>query len=468
MAWQDKTLEGKYTAPSGKEIIFLWEKTSRETELKTGVFTFPDRDGAHVQHQGAGAKSFPLTCIFSGDDCMERADEFEASLYERDVAELQHPVYGTIKVIPTGNIKREDDLISALNESRVTVTFTETITEDAPPMDTVTADEINETYEAFSESAAADFAEGIIADNVAEELQLQSALGVQAQALDDTMIPIVESDADALAEYKTVSGELKGSIKNLKKGNFFADAVSWTKKTARLAEDYFVKGLNVARLDLNAMKLPSRTAVNVMEKIKGYSIVTTNLINQFRNDPFGVNNVVNSYKSTSLVLTGCVAALASGSAVAMASITASTPAASVERTPVVSPSGATPGAASGIIAREETAQIINGILGLFQEVKAFQDSKIKNNTFIDSDSNTMLLLSRLVYSSIQLIMTASLSLPMRRTITLDQDRQIVELVCELYGAEDYIDKFIADNDLSLDELEILPMGREVSYYVQVA
>ena len=87
---------------------------------------------------------------------------------------------------------------------------------------------------------------------------------------------------------------------------------------------------------------------------------------------------------------------------------------------------------------------------------------------MDSDSNTMLLLSRLVYSSVQLIMTASLSLPMRRTITLDQDRQIVELVCELYGAEDYIDKFIADNDLSLDEMEIIPMGREVSYYVQVA
>jgi len=65
-------------------------------------------------------------------------------------------------------------------------------------------------------------------------------------------------------------------------------------------------------------------------------------------------------------------------------------------------------------------------------------------------------------------MNVSLSLPMRRTITLDQDRQIIELVCELYGSPDYIDKFISDNDLSADELEVLPMGREVTYHVQIA
>jgi hypothetical protein len=411
---------------------------------------------------------------------MDRADEFEAALIERDVAELQHPVYGIIKVIPTGNIKREDDLVSTLNESKVTITFTETITEDATPMDTVTADEIDETYEEFLESAAADFAEGISADTVAEELQLQSALETQAQILDDSLIPLVEGDSAALAEFKTVSGELKGSIKNLKKGNWFTDALAWTKKTAKLAENYIVKGLNVARLALNLMKLPSRIAVNIMEKIKGYSMIATNLINQFRNDPFGTKNVVNAYKSTALVLSGCVAALASGTAVTMASIAAAASPASVNRTATVSPSGgSTDGGGSGggiggtpdgpgNIAREETMQIISGILTLFEEVKSFQDSKIEKNSFIDSDSNTMLLLSKLVYSSVQLIMSVSLSLPMRRTIVLDQDRQLIELVCELYGSEDYIDKFIAENDLSLDELEVIPMGREVSYYVQVA
>jgi hypothetical protein len=264
----------------------------------------------------------------------------------------------------------------------------------------------------------------------------------------------------------------------LKKGNWFTDALAWTKKTAKLAENYIVKGLNVARLTLNLMKLPSRNKINVMEKIKGYSMIATNLINQFRNDPFGTKNVVNTYKSTALVLSGCAAALASGSAVTMASIAAATSPTSVNRTATVSPSGGSAAGGSsggggtphgpGNIAREETLQVVNGILTLFEEVKSFQDSKIAINSFIDSDSNTMLLLGKLVYSSVQLIMSVSLSLPMRRSIVLDQDRQLIELVCELYGSEDYIDKFIAENDLSLDELEVIPMGREVSYYVPVA
>jgi hypothetical protein len=84
--------EARYTSPSGKKIVF-----ARETELKTGVFTFPGKDGANVQHQGAGAKTFPLACIFSGAGYTTKAGEFEAMLIERGIAELQHPVYGTTK-----------------------------------------------------------------------------------------------------------------------------------------------------------------------------------------------------------------------------------------------------------------------------------------------------------------------------------------------------------------------------------
>ena len=91
MEWEKRITEAKYTAPSGKEVSFLFGSVSKETDLKTGLFTFPDKDGAHVQHQGAGATSFPLTCIFNGSDCMEQADSFEALLFERGVGELQHP-----------------------------------------------------------------------------------------------------------------------------------------------------------------------------------------------------------------------------------------------------------------------------------------------------------------------------------------------------------------------------------------
>jgi prophage DNA circulation protein len=255
MARQDKTLEAKYTSPSGKEFYFTWDKSlSRETELKTGIFTFPDRDGAHVQHQGAGARSFPLEVIFTGPDCMDKADEFEAALIERDIAELQHPIYGIVKVIPTGNIKRENDLISALNESHVTITFTETIADESPTeLEVVSADELEEKYDDFSESAAVDFAENISIESVAEELQLQSVMEIQAQSLDDNLSGLMAANAGTFANFKTSTGELKASIKELKIDRFFniKDLYNNTKKIFKNAEKIVQKAINTARLALN-------------------------------------------------------------------------------------------------------------------------------------------------------------------------------------------------------------------------
>jgi hypothetical protein len=529
MAWQDKALEAKYTSPSGKEFYFTWDKSlTRETELKTGIFTFPDRDGAHVQHQGAGATSFPFEVIFHGPDCMDRADEFEAALIEREVAELQHPVYGIIKVIPTGNIKREDDLISALNESHVTITFTETITDESPTeLEAVSADSLEEKYDDFLESAATDFAESISIESVAEELQLQSVMEIQAQTLDDNLSGLIATDASALADFKTSVGELKASIKELKTDRFsrtkdlYKNIYNDAKKVFKDAEKIVQKAINTARLALNLMKMPSKISVNLMEKIKGYSQLITSIVNQFKNDPFGTKNVKNAFTSTCLVLNGCIASIATGSALSIAEVASSssggfsasrsmsTPSAEGSRnTPGDNGSGGSGGDDSGggsggsggddsggdsgssgglnndgyssggdsiaardgggTISREETIQVMNQLIALFETIKSFQDTKIGNNIIIDSNSNTYLLLNELIYASIQLIQNVSFSLPMQRTILLNRDRQVIELCCELYGSSDYLDKFIAENDFNIDEIELIPMGREVTYYVKVA
>jgi hypothetical protein len=503
MAWQDKNLEAKYTSPSGKEFSFTWDKPlSQETELKTGIFTFPDRDGAHVQHQGAGARSFPFEVIFFGPDCMDKADKFEAALIERDVAELQHPAYGIKKVIPTGNIKREDDLVSALNESRVTITFTETITDESPTkLEAVSADELEEKYDDFSESAATDFAESISIESVAEELQLQSVMEIQAQAIDDNLSGLMVTDTsdhkNYLADFKASAGELKSSIKELRTDRFsdLKDAYNNARKTFMNAEKIVQKAINTARLALNIMKMPSRIKVNIMEKIKGYSQLITAIINQFKNDPFGTTNVKNAFASTRLVLNGCIASIASGSALSIAAAASSSGGISASRSmgitsadtagPGQGDSGggdtnsgfdndssgsitAAAGDSGGAISREETIQIMNQLISLFENIKSFQDTKTANDIVVDSNSSTYLLLNELMYSSIKLIQDASFSLPMQRTIKLNRDRQVIELCCELYGTADYLDKFIAENDFNIDEIELIPMGREVTYYVKVA
>jgi len=466
-------LEAKYTAPSGKEFTFLYETLSKKTELKTGVFTFPDVNGAHVQHQGGGPVSYPMTCIFNGDDHVKKAEKFEAALHERETAELQHPVYGIRKVIPTGNISRDNDLINKLNESTVTVTFTENITDDPVNLEAVTADELETSFEEFTEAAAAEFAESITVENISEQLQLQSSLELQANILNDNLADIVSADPSGKgkADFLTTMKELKNSIKSL----------------LNKAENAVQKYLNTARLALRIMKMPSRIIVNITEKIKGYTQLVTQIKTQFKNDPYGINKIKNAFASTRLVLTGAVASLAVGSALSIAANaanskreasgagssssgggSASSGGGSSGRGSGSSSSGSY-SASSGVTPRAGEAAVATAIQlnDMLKTIQEFEDTKIEQNNFIDSNASSYLLLIELVHNSINLILNVSFSLPMRRIIKLDRDRNFIELCAELYGSVDnyFLDKMIIENNLNIDDLEIIPMGREVSYYV---
>jgi archaellum component FlaC len=476
--------EARYTSPSGKETTFGWETTERDTELKTGVFTFPGRDGASVQHQGAGARTFPLVCIFSGDDCAAKADEFEAMLIERGIAELQHPIYGTIKVKPVGHIKREDDPVKKLGQATVSVTFTETLaSEEAAELNEVAADAIDEKYDEFSEAAAADFAAAVETENIAEQMDITMALETQTQSIIDNLEPMAASDKKGFADWLASARELKDTIKNLYvKG----------KNIAAKVESVYTKALNIARLTLRLMKLPSTITVALAEKIKGYSTLTANLINQYKNDPFGVEKIKGAYATATLALTGAAAAIASGAALTIAEIAALTGAVPASPSRPIARNKTSPGSegdgggdgsggedtgsdtgggaskSAGTTSREEAVWTANKVAEFFETVIAFQDTKIAQNAFVDASPAAHIALNELAHSSIQLILNASFALPMQKTITLDRDRQAIELCAELYGTTDYLDEFIMENNLNIDEIELLPMGKKVSYYVKNA
>ena len=434
-------LEAKYTAPSGKEFVFLWEKLTRTTELKTGIYTFPDRDGAHVQHQGGGAISYPMTCIFNGDNHVNKANDFELALHERDIAELQHPVYGIKKVIPTGNISRDNDLISSINESQVTVTFTETLTSDPVKLEAVTVDELIESYNEFMDAAAIDFAENIIVENISEQLIVQSVLDEQINIIIENFSELAQDEPELLLAITESRRNTKNMFNNIK----------------NLAAKY----LNLARLLLNLMKLPGKLLKNIMNKISGYAQLIAQLINQFRNDPFGINNIKNTFASMRLALAGALATLAIESSIGIAEN------AKNNKSESNSGSSGTFSTASGVISREAAVAVALQLNELLSTIQNYEDEKIEKNNFIDSNATAYLMLNKLVYNSINLIFHVALSLPMKRIIKLDCDRNIIELCAEIYGSVDnfFIDKLIIENNLSIDDFEIIPMGREVFYYV---
>jgi hypothetical protein len=404
-------------------------------------------------------------------------------LIERGVAELQHPIYGTIKVKPVGHIEREDDPVKKLGESTVTITFTETIvSETTAELNEVAADAIDEKYEEFSEAAAEDFASALVTDNISEQKDITTALETQTQLIVDNLKPIAMADKDGLSEWWASVLELKSSILNV-----YSRAKTIGGRVKNITESSYPFLLNIARLSLRIIRWPSTISVSLSEKIKGYATLTADLINQYKNDPFGIEKMHAAYAAATLALTGAVISISSGAAISVAETAALTGVLSnsVARANIAaagstsggggtgasgtgSTSGPVTNVSAGTTSREDAVKVSDEIVKLFEDVITFQDTKIGQNTFIDASPQAHIAFSEVVHDSIQLIQNVSFSLPMQKIITLNRDRQVIELCAELYGTTDYLDEFIIENNFNINEIELLPMGKKVSYYVKNA
>ena len=158
MAWMDRLKEAAYISPSGTRYTFEFENVSNSRDKKTTNFEFPDVDGTYVQESGSAGRSFPLRCIFWGADYDLEAAEFDAALFEAGTGKLEHPIYGTVDVVPTGTVTRRDDLKTAANQAIIDVTFMSTIGLIYPSAQADPASEVLTAVAAFNTAQAAESA----------------------------------------------------------------------------------------------------------------------------------------------------------------------------------------------------------------------------------------------------------------------------------------------------------------------
>lgn len=476
MAWQDEIGGASYTAPSGKKIEFNFESgLSRKTPLKTAENTFPDVDGAEIQSLGLGGKKFPMTALFNGGDCLTQASEFEEALCERGVGVLEHPIYGKMNVVPTGEIERVDNLVDSLNESRVKVTFAETIVDESFPDGEVAAvDDLDTAADAYEDAAAESFADMIETASIDDQLQLQSVLKAHTDAIFKGIDKIMSKVDKVLETTRKIQKKIQTLKKNIQKMLFSVD-----KMVAAATE--------IATAIIQIARLPSEIAIDAMAKIEGYATIATNILNNVKKDPVGAAAIKNQFAATSAALGGIVAANAFG--VAKSALKASrAPAGGQASGGGNGSAGGNSGGASGgnsggsgssgaggstmarvsgggFASRADALQAAEQIAALFENYKNYMDAQTAKNAFVDSGEGYAALLETVV-TSIKIIQTYSFSLPTTRIKKLGRDRQTIELLCELYGAEGFsrLDEFIMDNKLNADEIVLLPMGREVRYY----
>lgn len=448
MAWNDEIQEAAYNSPSGKRQTFIYENVSRETDLKTASFVFPELDGALIQSLGLGGRTFPLKCIFSGASCNKEADSFEKLLSERGHGILEHPVYGKINVVPTGKIKRTDNILDGANESSVEVTFSETLVDkEEPSSEVATADKLNAAMDEYENSAAADFAGNIYTDSIEDKMQLQAAM-----------------KSNANSTFKGVEKMIKAAPKNKKRANLFQWYDSAKRFINSIIDNVDKIGTfanEVATTTIKMIRLPSQITSDAFSKLAGYQLMIRDIANNVKADPFGTKAVTNQWAAATLAWGSMIAALSYGVATTAAEQNSSQPEEASSSTEGNSDSDINCGFASRADVLETAAQIA----ATFAEYSAYIDSQNKKNAFVDTGETYEKLLNVVTYS-LRTLEETSFNLPVTRIITLDRDRQLFELLAELYGKDGFNrqDQFINDNKLTADEIVLIPMGREVRYY----
>lgn len=451
MAWTDEIGAAAYTSPGGTRMTFNYSaQVERTTPLKTAESTFPDVDGAEIQSLGLGGRKFPMTAIFSGADCFKDADAFEELLCERGYGQLEHPIYGKHAVVPTGEISRSDDLVGGLNESRVQVTFSETITDRAFPESAVAAeDALDAAMDEFEEAAVAEFAQVIDVDDIDDAIQLQSVLKAQGDTLAKGGKSLVDKAGAAAQTVQQKMSQLKGEMTRI------IGAVD------QLADN----ALAIATVMIKTARLPAEIIIDAQAKISGYASVIKDIINNVKKDPFGFKAVANQYAATSTALGGLVAASGYGVAKTAAASAKGGSGAASGGTSAGSNGTAQAASAGGFASRASVLAAADAVAEQFETYKEYVDAQVAKDAFVDTGAAYAALLETVI-CAVQVMQSAAFDLPMARTVRLSRDRQVIELLTEFYGADGFsrMDQFITDNHLTADEIVVIPMGREVTYY----
>jgi len=408
MAWNDRIKEAAYTTPGGERIIFGYEDVRKTVNKKTTGFDFPDADGTYVQDLGHSGRRYPLRVFFWGNDYDIEADAFEAALLESGAGKLEHPIYGTVDVVPFGAITRRDDLKTAANQAVFEITFWETIGIIYPTGQGDPASNVLSAVELYNDAASGEFASALSLETAIERVTFKN----QYTALLDTVKGKLQAVADVQADVKKQFDAIDSSINN--------------------GIDVLIsEPLTLAFQTAQLIQAPARALTNIEARLTAYAdlagaLISGNGADVSSNNEFRTNDL---YAST--YVTGSIVSTVNHQ----------------------------------FKTKTEALTAAELVLNQFADVAAWRDDSFESLDEIDT-GGAYQKLQEAVALTAGFLVEISFSLKQERRLVLDRERTIIDLTAELYGAVDSeLDFFITSNNLSGSEILELPGGREVVYYV---
>ena len=406
--WQDRIIEAAYTSPTGVRIAFIYENVTVEVDKRTTGFDFPDADGTYVQDLGHSGRRYPLRVIFSGEDYDLEASAFEAALLERGAGRLEHPMYGTVDVVPFGSITRRDDLKTAGNQAVFEVAFWETVGVVYPtPQEDPSASVISSVDE-YNDAAAVEFADIIGLDSATAVATFKNEYSAVLDATKSGLQTIADVQDDVRRQFDAITDSINNGI------------------------DILVgQPITLALQTFQMIQAPSRALAAIESRMSGYR----GLSRLLTTGEGTVATTANGFRTKDLYASTYV----TGSVLSVVN--------------------------NQFVIKTEALAAAEEVLAQFDEVNTWRDDNLVALSEIDTGAAYQQLQEAVAVAA-GFLVEISFSLKQERRIVLDRARTIIDLTAELYGSvDDQLDFFISSNDLSGSEILELPRGREIVYYI---
>lgn len=414
MAWNDRIREAAYTSPGGDRITFAYENVRKTVDKKTTGFEFPDANGTFVQDLGHTGRRYPLRVFFWGDDYDQEAEQFEAALLERGTGRLEHPIYGTVDVVPFGTITRRDDLKTAANQAVVEVTFWETIGLIYPAAQTDPASAVLSAVDEYNEAAAAEFEEVTSLDSAVEQASFKNSY----ESLLDSARGGLQAVADA---QESVQKQFDAIYDSINEG----------------IDVLIAQPLTLAFQTTQLLQSPARALTNIQARLDAYGDLANSIISgdgavvSPGNDSTNSNQFHTNDLYASTYVTGSVVSVVNNE----------------------------------FTTKTEALEAAELILTQLDDVTNWRDDNFQSLEEVDTGSSYQQLQEAVALTA-GFLVEISFSLKQERRIVLDRNRTIIDLAAELYGSvDDQLDFLINSNNLTGSEILELPKGREIVYYV---
>lgn len=414
MAWNDRMREAAYTSPSGTRLTFTYENVRRTVDKKTTGFEFPDADGTYVQDLGRSGRRYPLRVIVWGDDYDQEAEAFESALLERGTGKLEHPIYGTVDVVPFGTIIRRDDLKTAANQAVIEVVFWETIGLIYPAAQTDPTSAVLSSVEKYNAAASEEFNQVTSLDSAIEQATFKNSYQTLLDSASSGLQDIADVEDDVRQQFDAIVDSINQGIDIL-----IAEPLTLAFQTTQL------------------IQAPARALANIEARLDAYGNLASSIIsgdgavispgNDSRNsNEFHTNDL---YAST--YVTGSVVSVVNNQ----------------------------------FVTKTEALQAAEAILTQLEDVTNWRDDNYQSLGEVDAGGSYQQLQEAVALTA-GFLVEISFSLKQERRIVLDRARTIIDLAAELYGSvDDQLDFLINSNNLSGSEILELPRGREIVYYV---